>query len=222
MSQIGLLNEKPLHASLKDWISVPGDRLEEKVGRHVIDIVRDGLLIEVQTRSLGKLRGKIGKLLKTNRVRLVYPIALEKWIVKPGRSRRKSPKRGKVEDVFFEMVSIPQFIPHPNFSLEVLMIREEERRRHEAGRAWRRRGWVTEERRLIEVVDSISFDEPDDWIGLLPEKLEMPFTVKDLKDAKGFSSHLAQKMAYTLRKAGLIKLCGKRGRAHLYGENTPP
>ena len=49
MSGIGLLNEKPLHASLKQWYARPGDRFEVAVGGFVIDIVRDDLLIEIQT-----------------------------------------------------------------------------------------------------------------------------------------------------------------------------
>ena len=87
-----------------------------------------------------------------HRIRLVYPIAQEKWIVKlakdnsVGFTRRKSPKRGRVEDLFWEMVSFP--FANPNFSLEVLMIREEEVRRYDGKRKWRRRGWVIEERRI--------------------------------------------------------------------------
>ena len=40
-SGIGLLNEKPLHASLKQWYARPGDRFEVPVHGFVIDIVRD-------------------------------------------------------------------------------------------------------------------------------------------------------------------------------------
>jgi hypothetical protein len=40
MSGIGLLNEKPLHAALKQWYSRSRDRFEIAVGSFVIDIVR--------------------------------------------------------------------------------------------------------------------------------------------------------------------------------------
>ena len=56
------------------------------------------------------------------------------------------------------MVSIPQLISSRNLSLDVLMIREDEARRYAGGRKWRRRGWVTAERRLLEVVDRRVFD----------------------------------------------------------------
>jgi hypothetical protein len=49
MPGIGQLNEKALHASLKQWYARPGDRFEVAVGGFVIDIVRAELLIEIQT-----------------------------------------------------------------------------------------------------------------------------------------------------------------------------
>lgn len=41
VSGIGLLNEKSLHASLKQWYAQPGDRFEVAVDGFVIDIVRN-------------------------------------------------------------------------------------------------------------------------------------------------------------------------------------
>ena len=120
-----------------------------------------------------------------------------------------------MEDLFWEMVSFPHLLPNRNFSLEVLMIREEEARRYEAKGNWRRRGWVTEERRLLEVADQRVFEEPADWLALLPEGLEL-FTASDLAAAIDIRKELAQKMAYCLRQGGVIKLIGRRGRANLY------
>ena len=47
-NQISTFNEKPLHAALKAWYARAGDRLEVQVDGFIIDIVRDGLLIEIQ------------------------------------------------------------------------------------------------------------------------------------------------------------------------------
>jgi hypothetical protein len=222
MSGIGLLNEKPLHASLKEWYAQPGDRLEVTVDGFVIDMVRDDLLLEIQTSNVASIKSKLINLVRAHRVRLIYPIAQEKWIVKLAKdnggreTRRKSPKRGRVEDLFWEMVSLPQLLAHPHFSLEVLLIQEEEVRRYEGKRKWRRRGWVIEERRLLGVVNQRLFEEPADWRGLLPESLGESFTTRDLAEAMGISRQLAQKMAYCLRKVRVIELIGKRGRANSY------
>jgi hypothetical protein len=223
MSSIGLLNEKPLHASLKEWYAQPGDQFEVTVDGFVIDIVRDELLLEIQTGNFASIKSKLMKLVRAHQIRLIYPIAQEKWIVKQAKDngggviRRKSPKRGRVEDLFWEMVSFPHLIVNPNFSLEVLLIREEEVRRYEGKRNWRRRGWVTEERRLLGVVDRKLFEEAADLQMLLPDKLGESFTTSDLVEAMGISKRLAQKMAYCLHEASVIELIGKRGRANLYG-----
>jgi len=121
-----------------------------------------------------------------------------------------------VEDLFRELVAIPRLLSHQNFSLEVLMTREEERRRYDGRRRWRRRGWVTEERRLLEVVERRVFEAPANWLALLPERTE-PFTSRDLAEAIGVRVDLAQKMTYSLREAGLVQPVGKKGRAILYG-----
>jgi hypothetical protein len=222
MPSIGLLNEKPLHASLKHWYAQPGDRFEVPVDGFVIDIVRDGLLVEIQTGSFAAIKAKLTTLARSHPIRLIYPIAEEKWIVKPAKgakkkdTRRRSPRRGRVEDLFREMVGFPHLLRNRNFSFEVLMIREEEARRYDAKRNWRRRGWVTEERRLLEVVGRRVFETPADWRALLPEGLES-FTARDLAKSLGIASALAQKMVYLLRNGGVIRLTGRHGRAYRYG-----
>lgn len=213
MPGIGLLNEKPLHASLKQWYARTGDRFEVTVDGYVIDIVRDDLLIEIQTSNFSSIKSKLAELVRRHRVRLVHPIVQEKWIVR-GSNRRKSPKKGRIEDLFGELVSIPQLLLNPNFSLEVLMIRGEEVRRYEAKRRVRR-GWLIEGRRLLDVLDQRSFGQSADWLHFLPDGLEL-FTTSDLASQMNTDRELAQKMAYCLREARMIELIGKRGRANLY------
>ena len=221
MSRIGLLNEKPLHASLKQWYARPGDRFEVPVDRFVIDIVRDDLLIEIQTRNFASINAKLCELTRSCKVRLVYPVVQEKWIVRSATGdgglavRRKSPKRGRLEDLFWELVSIPQLLSNPNFSLEVLMIRVEEVRRYQGKRKWRTKGWAIEGRRLVEVVDRHLFVTPADWLAFVPDGLQS-FTTKDLATVADTGRELAQKMAYCLRQAKMIELIGRQGRANLY------
>ncbi len=220
MSHIGTLNEKPLHASLKEWYARPGDRFEVRVDRFVIDIVRDDLLLEIQTASLSSMKVKLAELVKSHRVHLIYPIAQVKHIVKAARdgapaSTRRSPKRGRAVELFREMVSFPELIAHPNFTLEVLLTREEEVRRAARNLNWRRRGWRVEERRLLEVLESRHYREPSDWRAFVPKGRDC-FTTAELAGGLAIPRDLAQKTAYCLRKAGVIRQVGRRGRANLY------
>ena len=173
---IGMLREKSLHASVKTWYARPEDRLETPVNGYVIDIVRDDdLLVEIQTRSFAPLKTKLCKLTVTHCVRLVHPIAVEKWILKISEhgeelGRRKSPKRGRIEDVFKELVSIPDLVPNDRFTLEVLMIREEEVRMYDGKGSWRHPEWHKEDRRLLEVVEQHVLHNPTDVAALLPSR----------------------------------------------------
>ncbi len=216
-SSIGTLNEKPLHAALKEWCFKPGDRMEVPVDGFTVDIVRNGLLIEIQTGNLSGIRQKLAKLTDKHPVRLIYPVARELWILNPpGNTRRKSPRRGSIVSVFEEFVSVAPLLAHPNFSFQVLFIREEQVRHFDKRRNRKRKGWRTYERRLLQVVDECSFEKPDDMLAILPESLDEPFTTGDLAETSGHPVWLAQKIAYCLRTMGAVKPVGKRGRWILY------
>ena len=223
---IGTLNEGPLHARLKAWYAQPGDQPEVWLDGFVVDLLRGGQIIEIQTAGFASIRDKVRTIVADHPLQLVYPVAREKWIVKVDEdgqsplSRRKSPKRGRVEEVFAELVSFPELLAHPNFALEVLLVQEEEVRRYDGSRAWRRRGWITQERRLLQVVGSHLFKGPADMARLVPGHVAEPFTTADLARAAGFGRRLAQKMAYCLRKMGALQVCGKAGRALLYVRST--
>lgn len=221
LRSIGTLNEKPLHAALKQWYAQPGDRFEVPVDGYLVDLVRGDLLIEIQTAGFSSMRRKLRALTRTHRVRLVHPIARERWIVKrpcsgQAGSRRKSPKRGRLEDIFVELVSFPELLAGANLSVEVLLVQEEEVRRLDRRRRRRRGGWVTEERRLLDVVERRCFHAPADMAALLPADLARPFLTSDLAAALGCPRWLAQKMAYCLREMGAITAVGKRGNAIAY------
>ena len=225
MSGIGTLTEKSLHASLKEWMAQPGDRFEVKIAGFVIDIVRGDVLIEIQTANFSALKRKLAALLEHYPVRLLHPIPREKWIVRQTKngqeiSRRKSPKRGRVEDVFNQLVYIPHLLAHSNLTLDVLLTQEEEILRDDGKGSWRRKRWSIYDRRLLQVVSQKTFHTIDDCRAVLPPQLSQPFTNANVVSALACRPRLAQKITYTLRHAGAIADAGKRGRANLYAMNN--
>ena len=222
---IATLKEGPLHAALKNWYGQAGDQFEVPIDGRQVDIVRGDLLIEIQTSSFAAIRKKLESLVENHPVRLVHPVAIEKWIVRiddEGHqlSRRKSPKSGRLEDAFEELVSLPKLLTHTNFSLEILLTQEDEVRKHEPGRVWHRKGWVVVERRLVGVAETRVIVEPRDLKRLLPTGLPRPFTTAHLADRLAISRDLAQKMAYCLRESGAIRADGKHGNAVTYRRST--
>jgi hypothetical protein len=196
--------------------------VEVPVGGYVIDLVRDGELVEVQTGGFSPLRAKLAALLPAHDVRLVHPIAVERWIVRLGPggevlSRRRSPKRGMALDVCAGLVSFPELLDHPRFTLEVLLAGVEEVRVFDGGRGWRRHGWVVAERSLVEVCGNVVLASSGDLADLLPHDLPSPFTTADLAAGLRRPRRLAQQVASCLRRTGALDVVGKSGNAVLYG-----
>lgn len=166
------------------------------------------------------MRRKLHRLLEDHPVRIVHPIALDRWIIRLGDGgevlgRRLSPKHGTIHDLFSELVAFPELINSPNLTIEVLLTREDEIRRHDSTRAWRRKGWVIEERHLIEVVERHDFAGAKDLAALLGDVPDQ-FTTSDVASTARCSRRVAQQMAYCLRRAGVITMVGKVGNAITY------
>jgi len=215
------MTEYSLHSEIKDWYKISGDELEVKVEDFVVDILRGKLLIEIQTRNFSAVKKKLIKLLLNNQVRLVYPISKLKWIVHESRTgqflrRRKSPKKGKLLDLFYELVHTPSLIKDRNFSLEVLLIEEEELRCNDGRGSWRRRGVIVKDRKLMNVFDRIVFEDSQDFLEFLPKELDECFTNRVLALKLGISINLAQKITYCLRKMSAVSIAGKKGNELLF------
>jgi hypothetical protein len=221
---IGTLQERSLHAKIKELYNTPGSEVEVEVDGFVIDVVRGNLLIEIQTRKFSAIKDKLFKLMKNHQVRLVYPIAHEKWVVRQNKNgevigRRKSPKKMGFLHIFEELVSIPTFIIHSNFELEVLLTREEEIRVNDGKGSWRRKGWSSLDRTLVDIVDRRLYSKPEDFLRMIPNTIEEPFTTKTLAETLKIPRRLVQKMVYCMRKMEILKITGKEGNAHLYVKN---
>jgi hypothetical protein len=227
MSGIGELNEQHLHRALKDHYADGNAQTEVKIQGYVVDVVREDGLVEVQTGNFASIRQKLVALVENHPLRLVYPIAVEKWLLKYPRDgedggliRRKSPRRGRPVDVFDELVRFPHLLKSPNFTLELVLIHEEEVRRRANRRTWRNKGWRTVERRLLKVVEVHSYENPAQMAELLPDDLPAAFTSADLAETLAISRHLAGRMAYCLREMGVIEQVVKRNRFNLYARSA--
>lgn len=219
---IGTLQESSLHASLKLWYSQPGDLVETYVDGCIVDLVRGNLCIEIQTRELRSLKKKLSTLLVNHAVRIVFPVPIERHIIRIDInndrviSRRKSPKKGSYLDIFSELVFITRFVKIKGISIEVVLIREEQVIVNDGKGSWRRKGWSISDRRLIKIVDSRLFSIPEDYLSLMPPGLVTPFTVHDLAREIAYPRSFARKMAYSLREIGVIEIIGKKSRSFLY------
>ncbi|MBT8486177.1 MAG: hypothetical protein HKO59_11615 [Phycisphaerales bacterium] len=216
--------ETSLHRQLKDAYAEQGGQLEMRLGSYRIDVARADDLVEIQHGPLAAIRDKVRDLVERHRVLVVKPIVRRKQLVKRetrgGRivGRRLSPKRGRIMDVFDELVHFTRVFPHPNLTVEVAMVDVEEWRYPGHGRRRRRRptDFVVEDQRLVRVDRCARLHDADDLIGLLPGDLPSPFDTADLAATLGVARGVAQRVAYCLRETGAVATAGKQGNAWLY------
>jgi ABC-type antimicrobial peptide transport system ATPase subunit len=119
-------------------------------------------------------------------------------------------------DLFYELVHTASLIGDRNFSLEVLLIEEEEIRYNDGKGSWRRRGATIKDRRLLNVLDRVVFEDSRDFLQFLPKELDGYFTSKILASKMMISISLAQKITYCLRKMGTISIAGKKSNEFLF------
>ncbi len=220
VQKIGTLNEGDLHLSLKLFYADDPSQLERRAKNYVVDVLKHDQIVEIQTRGFGSLRRKLPALLQTHNVTLVHPIAIRKTIVKStedgASTRRLSPKKGIVHDVFDELVSLPTLLDLAGMQLDVVLVHEEEVRKFDGRRGWRRRGWVIVERRLMEVISTHTFSSSKQLLLELFPDLPSQFTTEDLARETRGNRSLAQKAAYFLRESNSIRVVAKRGNTLVY------
>jgi hypothetical protein len=221
-SGIGQINEYTLHSQLKALYGTDGAEFEKAVGGYIVDLYRSDLLIEIQTGGFSSIKDKIVSLIRNYRVTLVYPLPAEKYLLVYNEGmekllyRRRSPKKGTYLDIVDEAVYIWPVLLHPNFTLEVLLTREEEIRKQDGRGSWRRRGISIHDRRLVELLGTRRFTGRDDYRSLLPESLPSQFTNRELSTIMGVPQRKAGKLTYCLKHLKILRVCGKSGKAQVF------
>ena len=216
--------ETSLHRDLKLLYAGRKAQFEVPVAGYRVDAIARGRLVEIQHASLGAIRDKIAALLADHRVTLVKPIVVSKVLVKRSAKggdvvqRRLSPKRGKMLDLFDELVHFTRVFPHPRLTLEVLLVEVEEWRYpgHGRRRRWRENDHVVEDQRLVAIQRKHRLRTVADLASLVRVPLPRPFHTGHLAESLGVPRRIAQRIAYCLHRMGALGEVGKLGNARLF------
>ncbi|HPG31957.1 MAG TPA: hypothetical protein PKY81_00235 [bacterium] len=222
---IGVQKERSLHCSIKKAYFKSGDLIEHKIGKYITDIFRNGLIIEIQTAGFSSLKKKLADLLPDYKIKIVYPMASHKSIVKISESgeilsSRKSPKKFSLYDAFDELINIRKFLNHPNLSVEFLVFSEEQIRKNDGKGSWRRKGVSIVDRKLVKINKKILLSSLKDYICFIPKTLKFPYSNKTFAKKSGVSIYKSRKINYVLKSIGLIKVESKNGKEFLFGLNS--
>lgn len=216
--------ETSLHRDLKAQYAGNDAQFEVSLGGYRIDVTSGDRLIEIQLGSLAAIRDKVRALLKGHTIVVVKPIVVRKTLIKQscqhglGTSRRQSPKRGTILDLFEELVHFTQVFPHKRLTLEVPLIDIEEWRYpgHGRRRRWRANDHQVQDQKLIAVHKTYRFRTADDLARLVTCPLPQRFHTGHLAESLGVHRWIAQRIAYCLRQTGAVCMVDKQGNACLY------
>ena len=217
--------ETTLHQQLKQSYAQNDSQTEVTLGAYRIDAVRDDELIEIQCASLSAIRAKCQTLLKRHRLRVVKPVVMRTRIAKIKRaggkitSRRMSPKRGNVLDVFEELIYFTRVFPHKNLTIEIPLVHIEQVRSPARGR--RRRSWhknyQVKDTRLEAIESSVEIKEPTDLLDLIELPKDAPsFNTADLANWTNLPRWKTQQIAYVLRKTGAVEVANRNRHGIVY------
>lgn len=221
-SGIGTLGQRTLHAVLKHYFEPDTSRHEVRIGRYVADIAGPEGIIEIQTRQLDKLRGKLEAFLPLGPVTVVYPLAHIRWLawVDPATGevspQRKSPKTGRPSDALAELGRLRDFIGNENLRVRLLLIDMAEYKLLNGYGPARKKGATRCERIPRALAEVIALDSPADYARLLPPGLPARFTTAEFDRAARLRGMNAWHGKQLLLQAGVITPCGKAGRSILY------
>ena len=219
---IGTLSEKTVHAILKNYYEPDEDKQEIPIENYVADIYADGEIIEIQTRQLNKLRGKLTAFLPLYPVTVVYPIPREKWLIwideESGElsKKRKSPVKGNPYLAFPELYKIKMFLKDPNLRLRLVLLDIEEYRLLNGWSKDKKRGSSRFDRIPVALAEEIEIDCLKDYMQFVPYELEGSFTSKEFAKAAHIPVPLAQTVLNILYHVGTVTRVGKEGSQYLY------
>lgn len=219
---VGTLQEKTIHAVLKNYYEPDRSKQEQKVSGFVADIFTGEEIIEIQTRGFYKLRRKLEAFLPHYPVTIVYPVTHLKWlrwvneetgeVSKP----RKSPKVGSAPAIFPELYRLKMFLPNDNLRFHIVLLDVEEYRLLNGWSKDKKKGSTRNDGIPTELYDIITLNTLSDFAQLLPAELPAEFTSADLKQALRCNKTLAGVMLNILAHIGVIHKTGKKGNNIIY------
>ena len=226
---INTYNESSLHNTLKVFYAEKfGGKTEVEAEGHIYDILcEDGQVVEIQTKNLSKLAGKIKDALdKGHKVTLVYPLVYRTRIIttdeegKPV-SNRLSPKKGCIYDICRELTGMTDILLNKKFTLEVITINMIEHRVRTASPVQTnnksrryRKNWLKVNKRLDDILETRQFKNKKDYLALLPKDLPVEFCAKDI--AKAGLPRYAHLLLWVLSRIPVIQQTQTKGKTKYY------
>lgn len=219
---IGTLQERTLHAALKQWMAPDPTHREVALEGLVADVFDGQRVTEIQTRNLYALKSKLDRLLPHYPVMVVHPLAHRKTLVwvdpdtgaatKP----RRSPKTGRFWDAFHELYSLRPYLNDPHLTIRLVLLDMEEYRLQDGWGRGGKRGSHRVERLPGTLYSTADLHTSADYAALIPDDWGAAFTCADVAAHLRVRRRLAGEIINVLYTVGAIQRLGKNRNAFVY------
>ena len=219
---IGILAEKPLHATLKWWLDDNPDHHEIPLPCGKVADVYDGEQVyEIQTANFSALRKKLEVLLDTYPVTVVHPIPRRKYLswIDPETGEttppRKSPRVGSFTQAGAQLIYLLPLLGHPNLTIRLLLMDMEEQRLADG---WGKEGKRGSHRAVmlpLTLEETLTLRQPADYAALIPAGLPETFTATQFGKAARLQGRKLSGTLKVLLDRGVLSR-EKEGREYTY------
>ena len=220
---IGVLKEKPLHATLKWWMDDNPAHHEITLPCGKVADIFDGTTVtEVQTGSFTPLRKKLEVLLPDYPVTVVHPLVRRKYLtwIDPDTGEtspaRKSPRVGSFTDGGKQLIYLLPLLSHPHLTLRLVLIDAEEQRLADGWGNGGKRGSHRAVLLPLSVEDVLDLKVPADYAALIPPDLPHRFTAARFGKAAKMQGRNLNGTLKVLLDRGVITREKKEGNAWIY------
>lgn len=220
---VGTLNEKSIHSTIKNYFESDKEFQEVKVGNYVADIKRNNQIIEIQTKDFKKLIPKIEYYLKNEyNIKIIYPVIITRyinWIDKESGDiieRKKSPVKGCIQDALLEIYWIHKYLNNNLFELSIITLNAEEYKLLDGFGQNNKKKATKIDKVPTEIIEEIQIDSIRDLNKLIPNTLKREFTSKEfIKESKS-RKKWAGSYVKLLREIRVISIVRKEGNTYIY------
>lgn len=219
---IGTLQEKTVHAVMKNYYAPDESMHEVPIGGYVADIYTGERIIEIQNGNFYKIREKLDAFLTEYPVTVVYPIPHKKWLIwideESGEltSRRKSPLTGSAYLAFAELYRIKNYLLNEKLCFRFPLLDVEEYRLLNGWSRDRKRGSSRYDRIPLSLYDEVVIERREDYLQFLPDGIPERFTSADLAKTAKIPARTAGLVLNILSYLDVTGRIGKKGRTYLY------
>jgi hypothetical protein len=219
---IGTLQEKTVHAVLKNYYAPDVTTHEVSLHDYVADIYAGNEIIEIQNGNFYKIRTKLEVFLEEHPVTVVYPIPHTKWLIWIDETtgelskKRKSPVTGSAYLAFKELYRIKPYLKNTNLKFCFPLMDVEEYRLLNGWSKDKKKGSCRYDRIPVALFDEVVIERREDYLQFLPYELPEEFTSADLAKSAKIPSQTANLVLNILYFMEVVERIGKSSRSYLY------